>query len=199
MSSDIDTLITVLILAGGRGKRVGGEDKGLLIIAGQPLVSLVLGKFNDTYSKIIISANRNLDVYRRYGLPVQQDITPGFQGPLTGISSIIDQVTSPYMLVLPCDMPNLPTNIGHRLLQKLNDSDYHIAVVHDGQRLQPLCCLLSTSLGNSLRSYLSSGQRRVDQWILQQPHIIVDFSDEAAAFTNINNTTDITAFVDLTQ
>ncbi len=195
MPNDIDTLITVLILAGGQGKRLGGIDKGLLSITGQPLIAFILGKLKPLYPRIIISANRNLDSYQQFEVPVLVDNVPGYPGPLTGINTALQQVTTPYLLVIPCDMPHFPLELGRRLLQRLKECHVQIAVAHDGERLQPLCCLMSTSLSNSLTSYLAAGKRQVGHWIMEQPHVVVDFSDEAQAFINLNTLKDIDDFL----
>ncbi len=186
--------ITVLILAGGQGRRLDGSDKGLLSIAGRPLIARILERLAGCGAQIMISANRNLERYADFGVPVHTDEIPGFQGPLAGICSVLPRVNTPYVLSLPCDMPLFPLDLGQRLLQNLARHHARLAVAHDGQRLQPLCSLMSTSLGESLSLYLASGKRQVAAWITQQPHIVVDFSDQPRAFLNINSNSELAAF-----
>ncbi|MEX2490100.1 MAG: molybdenum cofactor guanylyltransferase, partial [Pseudomonadales bacterium] len=134
--------VSGIVLAGGRGSRMGFADKGLVELDGVRLIEHVIRRIRDDVSELIISCNRNFDEYKQYGIVVE-DNRPGFPGPLAGILSAAAQVTSPICLVVPCDMPHLPENLCQKLMAQLNA--HSACVVHDGYRLQPLVMLLRKS------------------------------------------------------
>lgn len=178
--------ITLLILAGGRARRMNCTDKGLSLLAGRPLVSHVLERFSLDFHEVIISANRNLEAWRAFGYKVITDIDADYKGPLAGIRSVLSQITSPWLLCLPCDMPLLPAELPARLWRAAESSARPAAMVHDGSQPQPLCCLLSADTLPSLQAYLNAGHRRSREWLQSLDPAIADFSDCAACFTNIN-------------
>jgi molybdopterin-guanine dinucleotide biosynthesis protein A len=180
--------ITGVVLAGGRGQRMGGLDKGLITFRGRPLVEHVIERLMPQVEIVIISANRNLDSYARYGVPVIRDlgIRGEFQGPLAGIAAAMRAVRTQWLLSVPCDCPGLPLNLAQRLYRGLTATDASIAVAYANERVQPLFALLRTSLCASLESYLATGSRKVERWLNEQGYVRVDFSDESHAFANIN-------------
>ncbi len=178
--------LTALILAGGQARRMGGNDKGLVPFRHQPMIQHVLNRVEPRIETIIINANRNQETYRRFGHPVICDQLADYQGPLAGIASGLAHCTTPLLLVLPCDTPNLPDDLLERLLNVLNRENSEIAVAHDGERLQPVIALLRRELLASLDAYLASGERKIDRWYQQHHWSTVDFSDDPAAFVNIN-------------
>lgn len=180
----MDGRITGAVLAGGRGRRMGGADKGLVAFHGRPLVARVLDALRPQVGPIIISANRNRARYAAYAYPVVDDEMADYPGPLAGVASVLAAAATPLVLIAPCDGPFLPGDLAPRLYHALGDSD--IAAVHDGQRLQPLFALLRTRLLADLRDYLDAGQRRVEGWYAQQRLSLADFSDQPEAFVNIN-------------
>ena len=180
--------ITGIILAGGQGRRFGGVDKGLLELHGKPLIEYVINALRPQTDALIINANRNLDVYTRYGFPVISD-SAGLHGPLAGIASTLSAITTDYALTAPCDSPFLPADLGIRLITSLEQNNADLAVAHDGQRLQPLFLLLKKSLILSLQYYLMH-DRKVELWVMSQRHIVTDFSDQTSGFININTALD---------
>jgi molybdopterin-guanine dinucleotide biosynthesis protein A len=205
--------ITGVILAGGRARRLGGLDKGLMDYAGRPLVEWVIAALRPQVRTLIINANRNLERYRAYGWPVVSDRTADFQGPLAGIASALAVAETPYILTLPCDGPRPPADLGRRLCEALwtpvsllgNSSGSlvaaggetptaigpaEIAVASDGARLQPVHALIPTCLASSLDEFLTAGERRVDRWYARHRTAIADFSDQPRAFANINDDED---------
>ncbi|KAA0013681.1 molybdenum cofactor guanylyltransferase [Billgrantia pellis] len=183
---DID--VTGLILAGGQGRRMGGRDKGLECFAGRPLVDHVYARLVGQVAEVLISANRNLETYRTYADRIVSDPESGFQGPLMGIYTGLRAATTPWLLVVPCDMPALPDNLLVRLAAGVGEHD--IAVVHDGERLHPVVALLRTNLANALRAALSSGERKVGRWYAGHAWVPVDFSESREAFANLNTEDD---------
>ena len=125
--------ITAVILAGGRGERMGGMDKGMLILHKKPLVQHVIDAIEPHVQEILINANRHLDYYSGFGYPVIEDMFPGFAGPLAGILSSMHHIRTPWMLVAPCDVPGIPVDFVERLVEASERSASGIAVAHDGK------------------------------------------------------------------
>ncbi len=176
--------ITAVILAGGQGSRLGGVDKGLLELNKIPLVQHLINRVQPQVSAIIISANRNIKRYADLGFPVYEDEISDFAGPLAGILKSLQQCKSEWLLTVPADSPFVPEDLALRLSQNVQDSK--VVMAHDGEYLQPTFALIHKSLILSLEEFLQQGERKARVWMQQQPHNIVDFSDEANAFININ-------------
>ena len=176
--------ITAVILAGGQGSRLGGVDKGLISLRQISLVQHVINRIEPQVAKIIISANRNLDVYTNLGYPVYTDEISNFAGPLAGILKALQHCQSEWLITIPADSPFIANNLARRLIQSVGDNK--IAIAHDGERLQPTFSLIHKSLESSLEDFLQKGERKTRVWMQQQSHTVVDFSDQADAFININ-------------
>ncbi len=180
--------ITAVILAGGKGRRLDGQDKGLVEIKNKPLIEYVIERIKPQVNTLIINANRNQQRYKNYGFPVISDDLNDFQGPLAGFATAMKTVHTSHILTLPCDAPLLPQDLVSRMLHLLSTQSVpdSIVVAHDGHRLQNIHALIPTSLYQNLHDFLNSDQRKVDDWYQQQTLIIADFSDNPQAFTNIN-------------
>ncbi len=187
------SLVTAVVLAGGRARRMGGQDKGLLDIAGQMLVEHITTALEPQVDHIAINANRNVEQYAALGYPVWQDVVDDFQGPLAGMLTALKQSTDAFVLTLPCDGPIVASDLVWRMLaqQRLEDSD--IVVAHNGERLQPVYCLLRTALMESLSQFLQSGERKIDNWFSQHGFAVCDFSDNPDMFLNANTPEELTA------
>ena len=197
--------ISGLILAGGHARRMGGQDKGLIPLAGRPLIAWVIAALTPQVGRIIISANRNQAAYAAFGHPVLGDEAggaelAGFQGPLAGIAAAMTLVETPWLLTLPCDAPLAPADLASRLAMAL----FHgtsglggmagpcdLAVAWDGARRQPVHALLSRALLPDLLAYLAAGERRLETWQARHHSAIADFSDCPEAFLNLNAPEDI--------
>ncbi len=182
--------ITGLILAGGEGRRVQGQDKGLLSWRGKKLIDHVADRLRPQVDHLIISCNRNIQVYEGIGDTQVQDDRLGFQGPLAGIEAAIPHVKSNILVITACDTPLLPLNLAQRLKEALDASrpgGTLISYAHDGKREQYLSCAVHSSLFPSLSAYLEEGNRAVRHWFRQHPNISVDFSDQPDAFQNFNS------------
>jgi len=187
--------ISAVVLAGGRGRRMQGEDKGLIDIAGQPLIRYVLDRIRPQVQHIVISANRNQSRYEKLGYPVISDTTTNFSGPLAGIACAMQQSNSDYLLVVPCDAPQLPDDLVQRLTMALRTTDgAKVAMCHDGKRLQPLFALLQTDLAPTLNEALNAGHCKAGRWLSEQPHAIAHYADNSSAFLNINTLQDKALF-----
>ena len=182
--------ITGLILAGGRGQRLGGVDKGLQPWRGQPLVDHALARLAPQVGAMLISANRNLDAYASRGARVLADASDDFPGPLAGILAGLRAAATPWLAVVPCDSPRLPLDLVERLARGIGDAQG--AVVQRDERLEPVCCLLSTSLADDLQRYLEDGGRKVEGWVARHATPVpFDRADDVAAFANINTPDDL--------
>lgn len=179
-----------LILAGGRARRMGGQDKGLVPLAGKPMIEYALERVRPQVDEVVISANRNQDVYARYGHRVIEDVLDDYSGPLAGMLSALLVVRQPWLAVVPCDSPLLPRDLVERLLSTALANSAEIAVAHDGERLQPVIALLHRSLLAPLRAFVQGGGRKIDTWYLQHRMVTTDLSDYPEAFVNINTPED---------
>ena len=182
--------IAGLILAGGRGQRLGGVDKGLQPWRGQPLVDHALARLAPQVSAVMISANRNPGAYASRGARVLADASDDFPGPLAGILAGLRAAATPWLAVVPCDSPRLPLDLVERLARGIGDGQG--AVVQRNERLEPVCCLLSTALADDLERYLAEGGRKVEGWVARHASPVpFDDPDDAAAFANINTPDDL--------
>ena len=181
--------ITGLVLAGGRGSRMGGVDKGLQLHQGLRLAQHALQRLAPQVGPLLLNANRNLDTYAAMGVPVCPDALADYPGPLAGLAAGLAACSTPYLVSVPCDSPNFPTDLVARLAAALAQDEAEIAMaaaVEDGQlRTQPVFCLLRSSLLHSLLAFLQGGQRKVDRWTALHRCVTVPF-DDAAAFANAN-------------
>lgn len=179
--------VTAVILAGGRATRMGGQDKGLVELAGRPMIAHVLAALAPQVDRLIINANRNLERYAAFGWPVVTDEDSGFLGPLAGLAAGLRAAQTPLVLTAPCDSPLVATDLVARLYSALEDEDAEIAVPFDGERLQPVFALVRRELGDSLAAYLGGGDRKIDRWFVQHRLARVDFSDRPDTFVNVND------------
>jgi len=179
--------ISCIILAGGRGKRAGGADKGLITYKDKPLIRHVIDRISPQTDEIIISANRNLDVYSQYADNVISDSIADYQGPLSGIASCLSHCKYERVLIVACDMPFLPDDLAVRLHEKLLDNAICIATVN---QYHQLALLIKNNLSDSIQSRVNNGQLKFIEWVDSLPHATVNFDDEAAAFLNLNTITD---------
>jgi len=181
--------ITGLVLAGGRGSRMGGVDKGLQIHAGAPLAMHALMRLGPQVGHVMINANRNLGAYEAFGVPVWPDADTEYAGPLSGFMAGLEHCEMPYLVTVPCDSPLFPDDLVARLAAALQAADAEIAMaatLEDGRlQVQPVFCLMQTALLDSLLRFTQSGQRKIDKWTAQHRCIEVRF-DDTHAFANAN-------------
>ncbi len=192
--------ITGLILAGGRGSRMGGIDKGLQEFKGAPLALHTLRRLSPQVGTTMISANRNLKAYEAFGAPVWPDSTllADYAGPLAGFITGLERCKTPWLLTVPCDTPLFPLDLVERMASKFAQDDADIAVAsamevnEDGKaslRPQPVFCLMHVRLLESLLAFTKGGGRKIGAWTALHKTVSVQFdkpSDEATAFFNAN-------------
>jgi len=188
--------ITAVILAGGRGSRMGGVDKGLQNFNGVPLALHTLLRLSPQVGDVMINANRNLAAYESFGVPVWPDATSmgDYAGPLAGFMTGLERCETPYLLTVPCDTPLFPHDLVARLADALEKQSADFAVAsapeEDGQtRAQPVFCLMGTHMLESLQRFTQSGGRKIDSWTAQHKVAHVAFNlpnDDAKAFFNAN-------------
>ena len=181
--------ITGLVLAGGRGSRMGGVDKGLQNHKGIPLALHALLRMQPQVGHAMINANRNLGAYESMGVPVWPDAQGDFPGPLAGMLVGLERCETRYLVTVPCDTPNFPVDLVERLAHALEAEGADLAMAatrENGQAMaQPVFCLLKAELLESLVKYLQSGQRKIDRWTAQHRVATVVF-DDTSAFDNAN-------------
>lgn len=186
--------ISAVILAGGQAKRMGGVDKGLQTLHGKPLFQFIYDRLHSQVEHISVNANRNQAIYATAGLPVFGDNIEGFQGPLSGILTALERSETDFVLFVPCDSPFFPDNLLEKLKSAVVFRGVSIAYVHDGEREHPTFCLMARSLKEKLAAYLATGERRMLQFMRQNGAVSVDFSENKAAFTNINTLDELQQF-----
>jgi molybdopterin-guanine dinucleotide biosynthesis protein A len=178
--------ITGVVLAGGRGRRMGGADKGLIPLRGRPLAAYALDALAAVAGPVLVSANRNLEAYARLGHPVVADLSDGFDGPLAGLLSAMRAADTPYVLTVPCDSPLASGPLLERLPAALREAGAEICAAHDGERLHPVFLLAERRLADDLAAYLAAGGRRVEAWLRRHRLALADFSDRPELFANVN-------------
>ncbi len=188
--------VTGVILAGGEARRMGGNDKGLVRVAGRPMIEYIIDALQPQVDRLLINANRNHDVYEKYGYGVIADELEGFNGPLAGMASCMRAAETGYIVTLPCDSPYVPPDMVARLYRQLVNDDADISVATDGNRLQPVYSLMKCSLLDSLLACLDSGERKIDRWYARHRMTEADFSDVPETFINANTPEDIARIED---
>lgn len=189
--------ITGLVLAGGRGTRMGGSDKGLQNFRGLPLALQTMMRLqlqSLPLQDVMINANRNLAAYESLGVPVWPDSIEGFAGPLAGFMTGLERCETPLLLTVPCDSPLFPLDLAERLWQAMQAQDADLAMAaapeEDGTvRPQPVFCLLKMELLESLVKFTQGGGRKIDAWTAQHRCALVAFDaagDSPQAFANAN-------------
>ena len=192
--------ITGLILAGGRGSRMGGVDKGLQSYNGLPMAlhTLTRLQIGGSVGQVMINANRNLAAYESFGAAVWPDVLADYAGPLAGFLTGLERCETPYLVTVPCDTPRLPIDLVPRLVRALQDQDAEIAMAAapeagaEGQlqlRPQPVFCLLRVSLLESLVAFTHEGGRKIDAWTARHNTVLTPFNlpgDDPRAFFNAN-------------
>ena len=183
--------ISAVILAGGKARRMGGQDKGLQILGKQSLIEHVINRLQPQIHQISINANRNQTEYAKFGFPVFSDELPDFQGPLSGMLTALEKTNSDFILFTPCDTPFFPTNLLDKLKSTVKNDRTLIAYACDEEREHPVFCLMSVQLKEKLQHYLASGERRLLQFMKENGGVAVKFTKEEGNFENFNTLDDL--------
>lgn len=190
--------ITGLVLAGGRGARMGGADKGLQPFRGMPLAQHALQRLAPQVGGCLVNANRHLEQYAAFGAPVMPDSLADYPGPLAGFLCGLSHCTTPWLLTVPCDTPLFPPDLAERLgrAAAAGNTDIVFAIGAETDRAgqvrwreQPVFCLMQAALAPGLRRYLAEGGRKIDHWARMHRCTGVAFdqpADDPRAFANAN-------------
>ncbi len=176
---------------------MNGVDKGLVLLQNKPLIAHVITQLAPQVDEIFINANREIDQYEVFDLPVLQDenaeFTKNYIGPLAGFCMGLQHAKHAYVLTVPCDSPLLPLDLAQRLYNNMAANRMDIAVASSAGNTHPVFCLMKKSVLPSLLAYIESGERKVMTWQKSQHYTEVDFSDCDEAFTNLNTFEDLAA------
>lgn len=178
--------IDAVILAGGMARRMGGNDKGLVELNGQPMIQHTIDRIQPQVKEILINANRNQNRYAEFGFKVLTDEDSGYLGPLAGMITALGHTHADYLLVVPCDCPLLPTDLVSRMLEQIQQQNADMAVASDGEREQPVVLLMKPVLRSSMKAFLDGGERKIDFWYAKHHCVVVSFADQPNAFVNVN-------------
>lgn len=179
------------ILAGGRGARFGGRDKGWVALDGRPLVQRTLDALRPQVAQVLVSANRNLDQYRALGVHVVPDLWPEHPGPLAGVASLLDALQDDWLLTVPVDSRTLPGNYAAHMFAARGAEPLHVVVARDEAGLQPLFALYPRALAAHARETFESGRRSVRDWQHRFPVYPCEFP--ALRFGNLNSAQELDA------
>jgi molybdenum cofactor guanylyltransferase len=197
------SLITGVVLAGGRGSRMGGVDKGLQLYNDTPLAKHAIDRLQPQVGKLLINANRNLEIYQIWGSEVGAEVVvdglADFAGPLAGFLVGLQQCKTPFLMTVPCDTPRFPSDLVDRLSGALiqHDADIAMASSPDEEgvlRHQPVFCLMKQTLLESLKVFTDADGRKIGAWAAQQKLVRVNFNeahDDPKAFYNANTLQDL--------
>ncbi|RYV03799.1 molybdenum cofactor guanylyltransferase [Shewanella sp. OPT22] len=178
--------IDVFILAGGQGRRMGYQDKGLVCYQNKRLIQHVIDKLKPQSNSIHIIANQNMEAYESFGYPVFEDVESGFQGPLMGMLTAMTHSKADAILFVPCDTPHLPPNLLLEMTQKLHRTSAEIVVaIDDTNKEHAVTCLTKRSLKGELAQFLKNGNRKVMLW--NHSRNLASVSFEQAHFLNVNS------------
>ncbi|MFY0677786.1 MAG: molybdenum cofactor guanylyltransferase [Neptuniibacter sp.] len=188
-----DFNMAAVILSGGQGSRMGGQDKGLILIDGRPMVMRALelaARFTRTF---VISCNRNQSTYSQFKCKLIADQLSDFQGPLAGIHSALSHFEQDFshLLVLPCDTPWLNETLLAELVTAAKNNPSSICYLATKDRPQFLHAVIPAALTSSLNSWLESGERAVYKWYRQHPVVEVKVADNSESLRNINTQSDV--------
>lgn len=183
------TEVTGVVLAGGRATRMGGLDKGLINLNGQPLFEHVMSKLAPQVGSVVISANRNIEIYQSFGIDVLSDTLPDYPGPLAGMLSAMQHLSGEWFLFCPCDTPNIPDDLAYKLWMQKGES--YAVWVNDGGRDHPTIALMHRKLVTDLEQYLAAGERRVMLFLCEVGGKPILFANQMQNFINVNTPEDL--------
>ena len=178
--------ISAVVLAGGRARRMGGVDKGLIGLNGKPLVKHVGDALAPQVDEVIINANRNRAQYRRFGFAVVDDARQGFEGPLAGMYAALIAAKHDWLLTAPCDGPLIAADYAIKMYDAAQATDAPLAIANDGERMQPVYSLIHRDLADDLANFLTGDDRKIDRWQNRHAFAAVDWRDAQSMFINVN-------------
>ncbi len=187
-----------VLLAGGRGRRMGGGDKSLMPLGGQPMLVGIVARVRPQVGALILNANDDPARFAAFGLPVVPDVIDGFAGPLAGVLSgmIWAKANAPaatWLASVATDVPFVPRDVVARLRLAAEREKAPIACAASNGRNHPVIAVWSLALADALRRALTEeGVRKVDAWTARYRVAIVDFAaDPIDPFFNVNDPGDL--------
>jgi len=194
--------VTGLILAGGRSRRMGGVDKALLDLAGQPMLGRVIERLRPQVKRIVVNANEDTARFESFGLPVIADRMEGHLGPLAGLQAGLDWARretpdARCVASVAADTPFIPADLVARLLTAIADTGATSAIASSGGALTPVVGVWSLALADALADALRAGTRAVHRFAEEQGSAIVEFpfveigGDRIDPFFNVNTPEDL--------
>jgi molybdopterin-guanine dinucleotide biosynthesis protein A len=182
-----------VLLAGGRSERMGGGDKTLKVLGGQPMLARVIARARPQVGELIMNANGDPVRFAAFDLPVVADVIEGFAGPLAGILSALEWAARnrprvAWVASFPTDAPFFPADLVARLAQAVAREGADLACARSGGRAHPVFGLWPVALGPHLRRALvEENVRKIDLWTARYRVAHVDFPAEPFdPFFNVN-------------
>jgi len=172
---------------------MGGVDKGLVELAGLPMVCHVLARLAPQVGDVLVNANQNAERYGSFGYAVVPDAVGGFAGPLAGLHAGMTAAKSPLVVTVPCDSPFVPLDLVARLAAALERAGAELAVARTFDQPHPVFALVRRDVLPNLAAFLEGGGRKIDAWYRALAVEEVSFDDEADAFRNINTAEELAA------
>ena len=170
-----------VVLAGGLARRMGGGDKCLKLLAGQPILAHVLERLDGQAERILLNANGDVTRFASWGMPVATDVVTGFGGPLVGVLTALEWAASHApeitdVVSVPGDGPFLPRNLVHRLVDARTGADAVLAQAASNRRPNPVVGLWPVALAAELRhAVVVEGIAKVDAWTARYSLATVEF------------------------
>lgn len=182
----LQTKVTGVILAGGQARRMNFQNKGLQLFHGKSLISYSFNALRPIVDELLINANRDLNEFEKFGVPVISDLVQDFSGALAGILAAMNFTQADLLMVVPCDAPFITTVQLNHLLDAHIKNNAEITVACTGEQIHSVFLVLNTHLQSSLENYLVEGNHKVRLWFEQHKTHFVDFGENAIEFENIN-------------
>ncbi|MGV8920972.1 MAG: molybdenum cofactor guanylyltransferase MobA [Pseudomonas sp.] len=176
---------SILLLAGGRGQRMGGQDKGLVEWNARPLIAYVHDTVRPFTDDLIISCNRNQDRYQVFADRLVSDEQQDFPGPLAGVLAGLAVARHPWVLVLACDAPRIDRLLIEQLLSGASGTSP--LMVQQAGQWQPMFSLIPAALLPALRASWEQGERSLLRVLLRHDLRALDCAADDLRLTNFNS------------
>ena len=196
---NIYEIIPCVIIAGGKGKRMGGKEKALINLLDRPLISYIIEKVSGKAAPIALNINNNFEKFKKFGYEILEDPIKGHLGPLVGILASLNwarKLNQKWVLTLPCDTPFLPKNLVESLIKAKNENiDLDLVVAKSRGFNHPTIALWKTDNNLILKKAIEKGIRKIDIFTSQLKTSYVDFDNIENStidpFTNLNSPKDL--------
>ncbi|OYQ23525.1 molybdenum cofactor guanylyltransferase MobA [Pseudomonas mandelii] len=177
---------SILLLAGGRGQRMGGQDKGLLEWHGEPLIAHLHRKTRELSDDLIISCNRNLEKYAPYADQLVHDDEGDFPGPLAGIRAGLKAARHPYLLVLPCDVPRIDATLLQSMRETARQHPDKPLMLRHNEHWEPLLCIIPVALSADFETAWHDGERSPGRLMRKLGATALQCPDNDPRLANLN-------------